>query len=580
VRQPGSSPETARRKTGFGPGEWLLLALPILSGLRLRFVGPGSDVVAADMLVDMAGPGLAMLAFAVGAGGRLALPRDCRDDVHAMRKASTLRFLAIVVAAGIGLWIVFPVDLVTQGGAWRRMILWALGVALPLWGAGLFALVRGRHTLVAAMASLLLGAAPSALALGFGLLYGLRAPALVMPATAAGLVAGGGAVLAAWFGVTARGWRVLIALIVLAAGPTWAVSHHHGSPPLDTLSVYAIQGLDVVNDRIVLWTERPDTHTQRMVEVALDTGLPTPLHPLTRGVVYAAGTRVAWRRHPLGHSTNWSFPKALCRETGDESVCRRGVLPDSGYPILTAHPRRPLVLATLIDRILVWDLEADRFEHAIFHGKRIRWPCFSGEHSILYRTETPSGPFQHMSLDLRTMASTPLGDGHDLQCEPDVPVVPHAQFRRGTKRLGIPGRVFAEGLSEGGVELAGTVVYAVWSRDGSTLAMMFEGRRRNLGAYDAEDGFYDRLTIPASPDLALSPRDSLLAHASHDEVLKQWTVHVTELATGTARAELLTDGPDFAWSADGRLFVLQDLALVAVDPASGAREVVFPRPEG
>ncbi len=581
MTQDESNGSRRRRRGGFGPGEWLLLALPVLSGFRLRFgAGPGADVVAANMLVDMAGPGLAMLAFAVGAWGRVALPRECRDDVDVLRRASTARMVAILLAAGLGLWIVFPVDLVTRQGPWRRMIGWAFGVALPAWGAGLFALVRGRRTLVATLASLGMGAVPALLALGFGLFYELSPAALVMPATASGVVVGGGTALAAWFGVTAPGWIVLTVLIVFAAGPGWAVAEHHAHPPIESLEVYRIQDFDRAGGRVLLWVERRDTHTQRLVEVDPATGDATLLRPRDRDGVYAGGIRVTWRRTPLDQSTRVQQPRALCRETtpGGPVACRPAALPPQGVPILDPHPRLPLVLATLIDRIVVWNLESDVMTASVHPGSRIRWPCFSGDGSILYRVETPVGPFTHHRLDLESMESTALGDGHDLQCEPDTPVVPHASFRRGTRRLGIPGRIFASSLPEDGVTLRGNAIVAVWSRDGGTVAMLFDQHTENLGAYSADGGFIDRITIPPPPNLKLSPDGSLLAHATEEP--QGWWIVVTEPTTGGRVAKLPSDSLQMTWTDDARLHLVQEMKLTTVEPRSGERRVLFPPPVG
>lgn len=578
VSSPDSAGRPPRSKTGFGPGEWLLLALPIISGVRLRIAaGSGGDVVAAEMLVDMAGPGLALLAIAVGAGGRIALPAAAHVDSALLRRASTQRMVAIFLAAGIGLGIVFPVDLITPNGPWRHMARWALGVALPAWSAGMYALVRGRHSAIALLASLFLGAAPSAVALAIGLFYGLPDGALVMVTTVVGVGAGGGAALAAWFGVSAPGWVVLGTITALASGPGWAVGRYASDPDPSTLDVHSVQALSDDGERMLLRTGRADTQVFRGVEVDLATGETELLHPRSRAATFVGSTRVTWRRSPLHHSANWRQPRDLCRQApGEEPTCKIGAFPGTGIPLLGAHPRLPIVLVTLYDRIIVWDLTTDETSEIRHDEARIRWPCFHGDASILYRLQSASGPFSQHSLDLATMETKLLTRGHKIQCEPGIPDRPHAQFLRGIAGLSVPARIVAPELPAGGVALTGNALIASWSRDGDTLAVLFEGPIDNLALYTKADGLLPRLTLNAPSDVQVSPDGSMLAYARY--VHDAWRAHVVALPSGEELTELASDNGNLRFQTDGSLIITQDREIIRLDPRGHSRTVIFPPP--
>jgi hypothetical protein len=555
----------------------LLVLLPILSGVRLRMAGGPDDVAAANMLVDFAGPGLAILAFAVGAGARFSLPRECRHDPAALRKASSLRMFGLLIATTIGLRLVFPFDLITPSGPWRRMVAWAIGVALPLWAAGMYALVRGRSSMLAAIAALGFGTAPVAIALAWGTLYALPIGALLMPAAAAGLVAGGGAALAAWYGVAARGWVVLTTITAVAVGPAWAVARHYAHPPLDTLDVHALFAFDPVGRRIAIELGRADTHTLQFAEISLDSGAIELLTPLDRGVIYAAGTRVSVRRSAWQHSTGLLRPRSLCRETapGNREVdCRKGIIPQGGGVLLGRHPRLHLALATVRDRFVVWDLATDQLTEVVETRARVRWPCFQATRAVLYRLEVGPGPFSHHSLDLVTGESRDLPIGHDLQCAPDVPTQPYAQLIRGRRRLKKPSRVLAPNLPNG-LTLSGNLSLAKWSGDGSTVALLFDRPGANLGGFSEAWGLMPPVTIPPTPDVSLSEDGSMLAYALN-EGGPGWEIVIRELPSGSLITEFAAGQHHMYWDGAGRLLFIHAHRLIRLNPRSGLREVLFP----
>ena len=569
------------RRGGVGPGEWLLLALPVLSGMRLRLQGASADsVVSADTLVDMAGPGLALLAIAVGAGARFALPRECRTDPKVLLRASTIRAVALFAAAAIGLSIVFPLDLITPGGPWRRMIFWSLGVALPTWSGGLYALVRGRSTFIALVAAFGLGSVPTLVAIGIGMAYMASAGALVMPAIGAGLVAGGGAAVAAWFGVTAPGWRVLAALSLASTAPAWAVSKHQADAPVETLDVDGLVAFDPVRRRATLRVSRLDTFTRRLAEVSLVDGSTELLLPVEATLTYAAGTRVTARRSRWQHATERKAPRAFCRETapGNRTVeCLPDVFPAQGWVILEHHPREKLVLGSTPDRIIVWDLTTGETSRFIEHDKAIRWPCFQRGRAVLFRLQQAVGPFTQHSIDLDTGVTSLLDEDHNRQCAPDVQVEPYARFLRGRLRLDKASRVVAPGLPEGGVTLRGNVRIAKWSADGATLALLFDGEDGNLGAYSEAWGLMPRVTLKGPPDIALSEDGSLLAYLGTDpgDPDAPPTTQVIALPSGEHVDSTRADTHQIWWDQDKILFI-RDRRLIRRDPRTGREEVLFP----
>ena len=572
-----ADPSERSRRNGFGPGEWILLVLPILAGARLRTASGGNgDVIAADLLVDMAGPGLALLAFAVGAGARIALPRECRGDTALLRRASTWRMLAIVAAATIGLRLVFPFEFLDISGPWRRMAWWCLGVAIPSWAAGLFALVRGRHTAVAGLAAALAAVTAPLVATGLGMAYELPLGALVVPGAVCGLVLGGGIAFASWFGVAARGAVVLPFLSALSVLPAWAVAYQHATVPIESLEAGQIIDWDSSRRRALLQVYRLDTVTHRIAEVNLETGKSELLPPRHLVATFAGGTRVTVRRTRWAYATSRGQPRALCRTLpGDPELhCLDGVLPADGGVILTPHPSRPLVLATTFDRILVWNLETGELHTRIEQDSRIRWPCFADEETVLYRIQRAVGPFSQYTLPLDSLEPQLLPDGHDVQCTPNVQASPAARFIRGTKRLSKPSRILAAGLPPEGVVVLGPVIVAAWSGDGETLALLFQQRMNNLGAYNPKWGFMPRATIPPTSDIHVSRNGEMLAFAVESPG-GEWRVEVVNLPEGDHVSRFASDSNILFWD-DSGLLVVDRRQLLRIEPRTSDRAVLFP----
>lgn len=567
----------------------IALVFPLIVAARLALVVEGAmdEVVAADLVVATVGPWALALSLFLGAADDWFVPSSSSEDVAVRVRASSLRMLAVLTVSAVALGVVQPPNIAELSSTWVQLGSWLAVGAVPVWSTALLVRARGggrvRSLLIATSFVVVLAGGATVL----GRVLFLHRLAVLAPMAAAGVVASIGFYLAVTERVVAPLRTVVLAMGLLAASTGLALALVLASAPVRSSWVYDYVAIDRPGARLALLVQEPNTDT-RHVQVSLSDGSIERLPRRIVRVVYAGVYRVevwaGWRGLLLGTGSDHGW--SLCRvDPAGERVCADASF-EPGRQALGAHPRRPLVVAGDLDTLIVWDLASDD-TRVIERPRSVRWPCITDDGDLIWRVETPLGPYAHEALRLGSAPSGHSGApldvsdvvetlelSHEERCATASETETAAWFVRGRRAIGRVAMMAGPGLPADGEPIHEKIGGVAWSGDGLTAALAV-GRPRTVRFYREDLG----LTKPrAAPDLtapALSWNGRLLAYRL-DGGHNPHQIVVRTVPEARVVLETTTESSFIDWDGQGRLLRVEDGRLRALDPTTGKDILLFP----